>query len=463
MSYLGPSGAVFNTTLQYLDSAVSPVTFIGAATSGEFGPNVNALFGSLILAPLSSQKSSMDTWGNIKIPILSSLNTTDSNGWSTVPSNSSPPYSSLLGIPVSGLTQNSGNSTFTIQSAYFSFSPCAPMKNLSIDAVQAAIAAAVYFPMANASSLTLHMAVIPPVPENNTNGTIFFASQIDAEYNSNAYTTCNFSQIFVETEIFCSGQSCAAQKMRSLSAAPHTNDNDTVTGNNYLNMMNGFVNVGAAMQTGIYTPTQFYLQDPGSAGVNDFGTSPDPSTLSITDFTSRLAILINSYWLAAVAPYDFTGTIKTGSVNDVVPLTVTATSTSTQSVYHTSWGWLTLLLFSAVLLLLGGVAGAFLDAKTIGPDIFGFASSLAHKNKYMKLDPEDAVADTGKVGGQKGVKKAATSSSVMGGPQRARLLGDVRVMLKDVRPDKEVGKIALGTVDGFAGGHERLRRGRLYK
>jgi hypothetical protein len=119
-------------------------------------------------------------------------------------------------------------------------------------------------------------------------------------------------------------------------------------------------------------------------------------------------------------------------------LSITATVTSTALVYHTSWGWLVLLLFSAVLLLVGGITGAICDAYTIGPDIFGFASSLAHRNKYMKVP---------------------TGEGTMGGPARARILGDVRVMLQDVRPDKEVGKIALGTVDG---GGKRLVLGRLY-
>jgi len=47
----------------------------------------------------------------------------------------------------------------------------------------------------------------------------------------------------------------------------------------------------------------------------------------------------------------------------------------------------------------------------------------------------------------------------MGGPERARLMGTVRVMVRDVKPGEEVGKIGLGTVSE---GAERLRLGRLY-
>lgn len=205
------------------------------------------------------------------------------------------------------------------------------------------------------------------------------------------------------------------------------------------------------------TKLTYSLQDPASAGINDFSTSPDPSTLPITTFTSRLAELINTYWLAGIAPYDFTGVLKNNGGADVVPLTTTGTVASTAPVYHTSWGWLVLLLFSAVLLLVGGAVGAWLDQRTIGPDIFGFASSLARKNRHIKfIDEEEGERREGKG------KASGVRSGTMGGPERTRLLGDVRVMLKDVRPDKAVGRIALGSVGGGVEG-ERLRKGRLYK
>lgn len=124
-----------------------------------------------------------------------------------------------------------------------------------------------------------------------------------------------------------------------------------------------------------------------------------------------------------------------------------------------NWGWFALLLFSTVLLLVGGVVGAYLDHHTIGPDIFGFASSLARKNKHIRFVDEEEAASAPLPGS--GVASRAKSGT-MGGAERTRLLGDVRVMLKDVRPGKAVGRIALGSVDKGAEG-ERLVRGRLYK
>ena len=93
---------------------------------------------------------------------------------------------------------------------------------------------------------------------------------------------------------------------------------------------------------------------------------------------------------------------------------------------------------------MAGVACAIWDAQTIGPDVFGFANSMMRNGKYIKL-PE-------------GAEDAAVS-----GPERARLLADMEVMLQDVRPGSEVGKIVLGTKRKGDGGESRLTTGRRYR
>jgi len=88
--------------------------------------------------------------------------------------------------------------------------------------------------------------------------------------------------------------------------------------------------------------------------------------------------------------------------------------------------------------------GSYLDSRTVGPDIFGFASSLAHKNKCIRNK----------------CIRMPTGDSTTSESRRTRMLGNVRIMLQDVQPNKNVGKIALGTVEN---GGERLKPGRLYK
>jgi len=90
------------------------------------------LLGSAILEPLSVKTGPMDAWGNVKIPFYSSLALSSSDsgedGWVQA-TKSSMVYSSLFGIPISGL--GIGNTTLTIESTYISLS-CSNMSTSPI-------------------------------------------------------------------------------------------------------------------------------------------------------------------------------------------------------------------------------------------------------------------------------------------------------------------------------------------
>lgn len=79
------------------------------------------LFSSSILAPQAVLQSSMDIWGNVKIPFHSSISSTgepkDSDGWVQMAGNNGTlVYSSIFGIPLTGI--GFGNTTFTMESSY---------------------------------------------------------------------------------------------------------------------------------------------------------------------------------------------------------------------------------------------------------------------------------------------------------------------------------------------------------
>lgn len=78
-----------------------------------------AMFTSALLTPDEAKNSSMDIWGNVRIPLFSSLLNIgpDENGWRQIPkADSSPTYASLFGIPIANLPN--GNTTFNIESTY---------------------------------------------------------------------------------------------------------------------------------------------------------------------------------------------------------------------------------------------------------------------------------------------------------------------------------------------------------
>lgn len=124
---------------------------------------------------------------------------------------------------------------------------------------------------------------------------------------------------------------------------------------------------------------------------------------------------------------------------DIQVLQATANKIIRGSVYTTSSAWLAVQLICSILLLVAGVASIIWDVQSISPDVLGFASGIARRSKYVDPPKNDTAAT---------------------GPERARLLGQVLVMMQDVKPDAPVGRVALGTARAKV---ERLQPGRMYR
>jgi hypothetical protein len=161
--------------------------------------------------------------------------------------------------------------------------------------------------------------------------------------------------------------------------------------------------------------------------------------LSLSDqstLVKSLSLLFNTYWQAGLAPFDQTGVLQSGS-GDIQLATSSASSINTSQAYATRWAWLGVLFGCATVLLVVGGASIILEAQSLSPDILGFVASVARNSKYVQ----------------------ARVTSTMGGAERARLLRDMQVMMQDVNPRADVGRIALG----MAGkGAARLQKDRLY-
>lgn len=84
-------------------------------TDLEFVGFLNSIYISSILSPSSIKSSSMDLWGNVKIPYLPKLNDLNSDRWIQI-LDPAPEYSSLLGIPLGSM--ESGNTTLSLESTY---------------------------------------------------------------------------------------------------------------------------------------------------------------------------------------------------------------------------------------------------------------------------------------------------------------------------------------------------------
>jgi hypothetical protein len=122
-------------TPQQATSILSNVSYVNSrqqsysSPTGSFASQwFNSLaieIGSMLIAPVAVKESTMDLWGNVKIPFHSSVIASgippDNEGWVRISSmnataNRNLVWSSLFGIPVTGI--NFGNTTFNIESTH---------------------------------------------------------------------------------------------------------------------------------------------------------------------------------------------------------------------------------------------------------------------------------------------------------------------------------------------------------
>jgi hypothetical protein len=434
MSYVGPGGSPTTVLTGYLDTTYLNIVYGGgndAQDANLFTPQCNGLYSASLLATTAVQESPLDSWNNPKIPIFEELGAPDSTGWSAVGSN--PVYSSMLGIPFQNLTTN-GTSEMVILSSYL-YTTCSFLNNTNMSV----IAENKYeFNISPSKTLQLNFTTYPQdsMEYISLPGTVTFASEIyqpSTGLSTYAYSQCHFSQSFVNSHLTCNGNICAVDKMQRAPTPSTTLSISPIFGQ-------AFVNVSASSDEHESSLTETYIFNPPT--VDKINQQVDISTVPLNLFTQRFGLLFNSLLQCGYSPTFQTGGLNPlDSTGEAVAATK-ATYTDTTPVYITNWGWLVVLLVSSVILLVAGAAGAIFDAQTIGPDILGFASSIVRSSRFKGAVPEK-------------VKSSAT-----GAAERARALGDMKVMLQDVKAGKEVGKIALAPVEE---GAEPLKRGRLYK
>jgi hypothetical protein len=176
------------------------------------------------------------------------------------------------------------------------------------------------------------------------------------------------------------------------------------------------------------------------------------SNISDRTISERLTILLNSYWHVAT----WGSQITTGGVHSHPDLpregstidprrhvnTTNAVTSLEVSVYSANVGWIVTLLLISVVLLPLSIVNAVVTFTTLAPDLFYYASSLAHENPYTDT-PDRGTA--------------------MDGGERSRLLKAMKVQITDVSPEKQIGHVVLKSIgddDSFKTG--RLKNGRLY-
>ncbi|CAN9296662.1 unnamed protein product [Alternaria alternata] len=297
---------------------------------------------------------------------------------------------------------------------------------------------------------------------------------------------CSLGQSHTETVVKCEQDSCAAIKVR-----PSQSDvRDThVTPFDHILIAQlalaafpkafGWSRGSNPTEQFIYNTTSFQLASPTSNLEMNSGWV-NLSELSPEVFANRLALVLNTYYQLTIAPNAYLGNLPqsnssafgldTKPVNDVnvylpqntttqntsytnwyhpfsvatydrglffIGATTNATISKTHDIYICNFAWLSLLLVAAVAIFLVGAGSLILKRQTLGPEMFGFVTSMTYENPYLN------------------VPKGGNTLDAM---ERARLLKDVDVHIGDVCANDDVGHIA------FAAGipMRKLERGRMY-
>jgi len=448
--------------------------------------DVPSIFTSAIIAPLEIQQSSMDQFGNIKIPMIESLDATSAgdDGWISIPSGAdNVVYSSLIGNPVAGIP-SSGLSQFQHVSSYFHLNCSEPVLLNPSAEIHWSIPDVPGLCEPNQKFLSFGST---RVLNGSIQGTFSIGSLQDNLYNASfvsnnwpmtrrqilfqsvsyygvTVSNCSVSYPTVESNISCSGRNCSVTHIRAVndSTSPILSPlEDCITAKNFYKQ---FAALGSPYHTIFFnyslpSETEKYLmlgQSPLSIGISvqtgayidSVATLTNMSNLTAGLMSERFSRLVNTYWMASMVPEYIAGGVSTFNYSDPTMLKMhpaiftDATWGTALNVYVCNNLWLLMLAVSALVLLGVSGLGVRFKFKSIAPDVFGRVSSLTRDNPYMRI-PE--------------------GGSSLDGFERAILLKDVIVKLGDVQPEERVGHLALASVDnGYEGQVGTLRKDRLY-
>jgi hypothetical protein len=437
-SYSAGNSSTNSTTVATANSSSDNIT----VTTGDipYSAFLDALYSAAFLPPNPYQSLSdtwYDGWGNTRIPLFGTV----------IPSQSIADYSSLYGIPVEYLFYGGAinDASIILNSAYWNFNCSSPIETTWGDV------AATGHNLTQSPGLTLNMGMeFDQYPDGSFKlGHLYFASAIisngtftisdidDTDTGPLAYSECTFTQTFVQTTMECSGNitNCQPLSQTLMNPAPKTQ------------IPKAFTDWMTYASADVPSLTERYIYNPDSTAMDTLNPQLGFSLLGISqgNFTQRLAIAVNTFWTIGFAPMFITGNLASSTLYQATKTynvslqTATGTAYAYAIVYAYSPGWTALLFICSIILITFGITNIIWESRTIGPNVLGFASSILRNNSHMN---------------------ARRVSSALSGPEKARQLGNMKVMMQDVRAGDEVGKIALGAVSE---GAQRLREGRLYR
>jgi len=493
-----------SASFDYLSTNNSYGEWLSSSGASSFKNTAIGLYLASLTAPQRMKDSPTDLWDNVKIPMLEdipgwtgSADATDT--WYEVPQENVS-YSSLIGIPVSGIDSIAETATFSLETSYWRLECPIVQRGSACDMLEEGS-----FPT---NHLSLNYTTVSPASLNilNCSGFVredwygmwklssslytnnsnigvkrsghtgvgcespsttpvrhllysgwptYFAADADDEQFT-AY--CTITTSWVEAEVNCQGRECAVQRLRH-SQLPHPPPSWTYLDGsqciNYDYFIGWFLGVVDASSSAQGSLPQGYLAYPGdpSLAVHGLVTAPNPGDINPSLFAQRLVQLLNTWWVASIGREVVSSGVKMGSVgrdspSSGEPLRLLTTNSILSHQVDTiacmdPW-FITLVAVSAVLIV-ASVVPLALRLCTHAPAFSLLVSTMLKDSPYFE---------------------APNTGSTLESSDRSRLLRHRRVRFGDVAPGDDIGYLAVGSLsdedesDGKVG---RVERNRLYR
>lgn len=321
-------------------------------------------------------------------------------------------------------------------------------------------------------------------PRELTFASVYAISNDGVEQGLNI-VNCSLFQHHVEALIQCTGEQCATTRLRRSRTDTRP---EALTGLEFSQTFDNFVhefptaikfNEGSSPTERFMANTSVFpfIQRAGQSRSQELyvNLSIVPSEV----FSRRMSLVLNSYWQLSTQSSGYFGnlpsnlsaygpdTLPVTDANVYLPAnlsitensffdwstkfsqevygmnspfmgaTTTADVTTTTQIFVCNFAWFTLLVVASGIILVTGTVAVVLKRKTLGPEMFGFVSSMTYENPWLRIPNGGTMLD---------------------GMERARLLKDVEVCIGDVRGSEDIGHIAVAAGVPL----RKLERGRLY-
>ncbi|RSM11410.1 hypothetical protein CEP52_002969 [Fusarium oligoseptatum] len=402
-------------------------------------PAVIATFGAALASSNDVKTAGQDSFGHVKIPMIESVtNFPDDDGWIDV-TDGGALYSSLSGLPIASNEPfgRHSNFSFNLTTSYM-YTDCKlshfPSMNISLWK-QALDVLPKNGPSTEADNkyhngLTMVIEVLKKY--NDTTGTPMQLNFTSYTFNATTSAICNLTTSYVEVSVKCHKSDCGAFRVREMK-----NDYDAAS-----TVLNGLAPSGDMefydeqywSYLGYFINSSNILWDwepdkePYSSPIELYLTHPDiPYAVLPNDrnwrgediwpvgnklFSARFSQLLNSFWLAQIAPFAPMGrvnlTIADKLQKELKTLKwedVDGTSTPDELVLKAQKPWLGTLIIASFVMLSVAIAAALLNIRRKGPDILDYATSMIRDNPYVNVE---GIGEKGKLDGGRRRQNEAT-------------------------------------------------------